>query len=354
MKTYVTTYTSILMRTTRIVCSIMCCAILSVLMACQDDTDEMPSEVKVRLFGKDYVEVTRSVEYNPLGSSFAAFTAGLYVTMDDQQAWFPMEWNGTAFSRNIFLEKGEYTFYSCIPLREENTSLVNATSTTSATLTLTEIPGLGTDDIMISNAAVVKNITESGTINVPMKMDHIMACVSPQFYLDPTYAAMRSIEILSVEFAIFEGENVSIPFYNVTATYDDAAGTAFSINWLPDGSKSDSDIWVMVYEATDEASKDILPDTKNKALTLGNCYVSPILSTEHLKMRVTYNVYDKEDVLVREKVQAVNSIKKLSSLSQEKTLIAGNNYKLYIQIVPSYLYVLSDNDEASAFVIPDE
>ena len=352
MKTYVTTYTSILMHTTRIVCSIMCCAILSVLMACQDDTDEMPSEVKVRLFGKDYVEVTRSDGYTLLGSSFAAFTAGLYVTMDDQQAWFPMEWNGTAFSRNIFLEKGEYTFYSCIPLREENTSLVNATSTTSATLTLTEIPGLGTDDIMISNAAVVKDITQSGTINVPMKMDHIMACVSPQFYLDATYAAMRSIEILSVEFAIFEGENVSIPCYDAIAIYDDAEGTAFSIEWSPDDSKSDS--WVKVYEAADDASKDILPNTKNNALALGNCYVSPILSTEHLKMRVTYNVYDKEGVLVREKVQAVNSIKKLSSLSQEKTLVAGNNYKLYIQIVPSYLYVLSDNDEASAFVIPDE
>ena len=68
-------------------------------------------------------------------------------------------------------------------------------------------------------------------------------------------------------------------------------------------------------------------------------------------MRVTYNVYDKTGVLVRENVQAVNSIKKLAGLSQENTLAPGYNYKLYVKIVPSYLYVLSDNDEV--FVIND-
>ena len=63
-------------------------------------------------------------------------------------------------------------------------------------------------------------------------------------------------------------------------------------------------------------------------------------------MAVTYNVYDTAGELTRANARAENSILRLG-----KTLEAGKNYNLYIKVVPSYLYVLSDNDMESSFVI---
>lgn len=320
---------------------------LLALVSCQEDELYTgPCEVKVRLYGKEHVEVTRSGMYVPLSeSSSPSLQAGLYVTMGEQVACFPMAWSGTAFGGNVFLEKGDYTFYSCIPLREGKTTFSNGTDDS---FVLTEIPGLGTDDIMISNAAVAKTIDNETDITLPMKMDHILACVSPQFYLHDVYAALRSIEIVAVEFAIFDGESISIPYYKAMATYSGV--NEFGIAWNNE-TMTASTQWVKVYEASNSPKLNTETITKGNALGLGNCYVSPIQSTEKLKMRVTYNVYDKTGVLVRENVQAVNSIKKLAGLSQENTLAPGYNYKLYVKIVPSYLYVLSDNDEV--FVIND-
>ena len=319
---------------------------LLALVSCQkDELYTGPCGVKVKFYGKKHVEVTRAAGYQPLGVLSSALTAGLYVTMGDQEACFPMEWNGATFGGNMFLEKGEYTFYSCMPLREGKTAFTNGADDK---FELAEIPGLGADDIMISHAAVNRNINNEENITLPMNMDHIMACVSPQFYLHDEYAALRTIEILAVEFAIFNGENISIPYYKATATYSGV--DEFDIDWGNE-TMTASTQWVKVYEAE---SSDTLRTEKKNALAFGNCYVSPMQSTEHLKMRVTYNVYDKKGMLVRENFKTVNSIKKLSGLSQEKTLTAGYNYKLYIKIVPSYLYVLSDNDESTVFVINDK
>ena len=64
-------------------------------------------------------------------------------------------------------------------------------------------------------------------------------------------------------------------------------------------------------------------------------------------MSVTYDVYDKKGALTRENVMAENSILKL----KKESITAGTNYKLNIQVVPTYLYILSDNDEESVLII---
>ena len=63
-------------------------------------------------------------------------------------------------------------------------------------------------------------------------------------------------------------------------------------------------------------------------------------------MRVIYDVYDTKGQLLRPNAEAVNSIKKLNS----QRIVPGTDYKLNIQIVPTYLYVLSDNDEESLVI----
>jgi hypothetical protein len=59
-----------------------------------------------------------------------------------------------------------------------------------------------------------------------------------------------------------------------------------------------------------------------------------------LTLTVKYNVYDKSGRLVRENATATNAniLKKVTN--PEK----GNNYKITVNVIPSYLYQLSDDD----------
>jgi hypothetical protein len=94
------------------------------------------------------------------------------------------------------------------------------------------------------------------------------------------------------------------------------------------------------------ANPQQLPVEKSEAVVLGGSYFCPSQQTTNLSMTVTYNVYDTAGELTRANARAENSILRLG-----RTLEAGKNYNLYIKVVPSYLYVLSDNDMESSFVI---
>ena len=69
-------------------------------------------------------------------------------------------------------------------------------------------------------------------------------------------------------------------------------------------------------------------------------------------MTVKYDVYDKKQQLVRQDATATNKVVVKVRGTTKTKLEAGKNYKLKIQIIPTYLYVLSDNDESS-LVIPN-
>lgn len=302
------------------------CVALMMLVSChKEEVFYGPREVKIKAYMQQHMEQTRA--YVPLNDSYEAFTAGAIVTMDKQQSYTTMTWDGHALQSNIQLEEGSYWLHAYMPWNE------NATFAREL-LTIPGISGFGSEDILVAKAEqiVVDKTTEQ--VNVPIYMDHIMAKVTPRFYLDETYAQMRRIEILKVEMNLEQASQ-----YTANILYQPTLGS-YSVSWSAQWGKADA---MTVAEAEVPLQ---LPTVKADAVALGEGYMCPDQQTGGLSLAVTYNVYDMDGELTRENARAENAILRLGN-----TLEAGKNYNLYIKVVPSYLYVLSDNDRESSFVI---
>ena len=328
-------------------CCMMCCIILSTLTACQED-DQLGNacEVRVRLFAKEHVEVTRTEgTYLPLSATgLSDATAGLYVAMGGQQTLYPLTWNGTTLGTNIYLEKDSYTLYAYMPQRE-GTTLTNATSNANASLTFTDIPGIGCEDIMVSQAA---DITVGSTEQtVALNMDHLLARITLSFTINEAYNNLRTIKIKNVDFSLPETNPINT--YSSTITY----GTDRQTVWnAPSSQSTEPNTTYNIYSGEQNNGGQIL---STDPTTIGVCYVVPEQGIEGLQMRVEYDVYDKVDNEnpIRSDVVENKVIIKQNGTAVNR-LTAGNNYKLNIQVIPSYLYVLSDNDQGSTLVIPND
>ena len=340
MKIKATTYSTIRRHMTHM-CCMMCSIILSTFTACQED-DQLGDacEVKVRLFAKEHVEVTRTEgTYLPLsGTDLSNATAGLYVAMGEQQTLYPLTWNGTTLGTNIYLEKDSYTLYAYMPQRE-GTTLTNATGSANASLTFTNIPGIGSEDIMVSQAA---DITVGSTEQtVALNMDHLLARITLSFTINADYDKLRTIKIKNVEFSL--PETNPIKTYSSTITYGEDERT---VAWnAPSSQSTEPNTTYNIYSGEQILSTD--------PTTLGVCYVVPEQSIEGLQMRVTYDVLDKAGVVTRPNEVVTNKVVIKQNSTAVNKLTAGNNYKLNIQVIPTYLYVLSDNDQGSVLVIPN-
>ena len=302
------------------------CVVLMTLASChKEEVFYGPRNVQIRAYMQQHVQQTRA--YVPLDASYESFTAGAIVEMGDKYTHTTMKWDGTALQSNIQLEEGSYWLYAYMPWNK-NVTLVRQR------LSIPDIQGFGNQDVLVAKAEKVEVGSGDAQVNVPIYMDHLMAKVTPRFYLDETYAEMRTIEIVKVEMLLPQAS-----MYTAHVAYIPTSGT-YSVSWSEQG-KYDG---MTVFDGS--ANPQQLPVEKSEAVALGGSYFCPSQQTTNLSIAVTYNVYDTAGELTRANARAENSILRLG-----KTLEAGKNYNLYIKVVPSYLYVLSDNDMESSFVI---
>ena len=302
------------------------------LVSCQkEELYTGPCNVRFKAYVQDEVSVTR--EYTPIGNSTDAFAAELFISNATAVNSSTLQWNGATVTTNLKLEEGTYSFYGYSPQRQ------NATFYPSAnTMSIPGIAGLGTEDVMLIKEASL-DTDGKNEATVTLQMDHMMAKVTPYFYIHEQYANLRIIKIKKVEFSMSDAAT-----YTATVDYKT---TPLTTNWNKGTTKT-----VTLSSFDNESSPMVLDknaDAKGEALSTEYFYLCPAQSTENLKMSVTYDVYDKTGTVTRENVTADNAILKLKNGS----LVAGTNYKLYIKVVPTYLYVLSDNDEESVLTIND-
>lgn len=306
-------------------------------VSCNEETlYDGPCKVRFVAEVQDEVNVTRATDgYTALPYS-ADFSAGLYVSYGATAQPYTMSWDDNSkLSANLWLETGDYGFYGYAP-QQIGAEFVN----TNKTLTIPNIPGLSNTDFLVINpcsATVTSEDLLSGKKTVSLQMDHLMAKITPQFYINSDYNQLRDIRIKEVEL-FFE----SAPTYTATVTY---TNTSYSVAW-PSGNTS-AKTTVTAFSTTNPT------DLTNAATAHGHCYIVPDQDITNLKMTVTYDVYDKQQQLVRQDATATNKVVVKVGGTTKTQLEAGNNYKLNIQIIPTYLYVLSDNDESSVLVIPN-
>jgi hypothetical protein len=314
-------------------------------VSCNEETlYDGPCKVRFVASVQDEVSVTRATEGYTVLTPSADFNAGLYVSYGATAQPYTMKWdNENKLSANLWLETGDYGFYGYAP-QTDGASFDNS----DKKLSIPNIPGLSNTDLLVINpcsATVTSDELLRGTKTVSLQMDHMMAKITPYFYINSEYNKLRDIHIKNVTFSLEDSKTFQANVAYTTSPYV----TEWSI--INENQTQSVDL----YSAPSD-TKIFLTTSSTGAQSYGQCYIVPSQNGQditNLKMTVTYDVYDKKQQLVRSNETATNKVVVKVGGTTKTQLEAGNNYKLNIQIIPTYLYVLSDNDESSVLVIPN-
>ncbi|MBO5834938.1 MAG: fimbrillin family protein [Bacteroidales bacterium] len=305
----------------------------------QTPDDDM-AELKIRAYIQQEKTLLRAAgDYVKIDeANQAPFNAALIISSSDGSisSTAPMSWDGSTLSTNVRMEQGLYYFFGYMPWNDNASFDVSEHK-----LNIPDIPALGLSNAMLIKACK-KNI-ESGENSIPLEMDHLMAKVTPYFYIDPEYNAFRDIKIKKVTLNIPASSG---HLYTAVVDYDVASTpSTYGTVWNEGAAKA-----FTVSRSVASASEALLlPENKNEAVSLGEFYICPQQNIDELSMTVTYDVYDEKGHITRADATATNAI--LQNVSGSNHLERANHYKLYILVIPSYLYVLSDYDEDEVLVI---
>lgn len=322
-------------------------------VSCNEETlYDGPCKVRFVAEVQDEVSVTRADEdkYSPFSPS-AGFNAKLFVSYETTSGTptapgYTISWNGSALSTNLALETGDYKFYGYAP-QTDNASFDNS----NKKLTITTVSGLNSTDLLVikpCSTEIVPNDISNGK-TVSLQMDHLMAKITPYFYINSTYNNLRDIHIKSVTFSLQDAKT-----FEANVAYNDN-DMSYLTSWQTNENLNEKTVELF----TDNSNKKTFLTTSSSstvAQPYGQCYIVPSQNGQditNLKMTVKYDVYDKKQQLVRQDATATNKVVVKVRGTTKTKLEAGKNYQLNIQIIPTYLYVLSDNDESSVLVIPN-
>ena len=247
-----------------------------------------------------------------------------YTSTNKWNAYFEVEKNKT------------FTVYGYMPKTGEMESSLTKTTPDAATLTISNMKPVTTDDICIITG--VKD-TDSGlkegqfswstpmeeieTYNISLLMDHLYAAAQFRLKIDADYASLRTIKLKTMTLSTNKGSvNATI-----TLTHNETGASPISnVEFAVSGS-SDA---VVIFNSDEGVALD-----KTTPLSINACF-APTLS-DNLTLVSTYDVYDRKGNLIRQNSTATNKLPDLSAVRGQRVL-------LNMTVNPTYLYVLSEPD----------
>lgn len=193
---------------------------------------------------------------------------------------------------------------------------------------------------------------ESDVNHVFLLFDHLYAALRFNFKVDAVYDALRTIKLRKLELVAYaddSGGGVRAKFNATVTLRQNTLGNSpivGSVRYTADESSAYV-APVPLYEwdgtpntATDLDNEVILnPDTPTQFM---GCFV-PGMNT-YFKLRSTYDVYDKQENLIRQNCQAENTIDLRQLFSNDLTTMRGHCYSITMTVQPTYLYMLSEPD----------
>ena len=314
-----------------------------------DPTDNKPvkKEIQVMTYASQFAETALSRRAAPTG--FSAYTPdkntnmGIYMLL--QADWAsPEEKRITYYTStekwNAYFEVEKnktFTVYGYMPKTEGMASTLTKSIADAATLTITGIKPVTTDDICIITGV---NDTDSGlkegqfswstpmeeveTYFISILMDHLYAAAQFRLKIDADYANLRTIKLKTMTLSTNKGSvdaTVSLT-HNTTG----ASPITGSITYSLSGTNGAAEIF---------SSEEGTALDKTTLLTI-NSYFAPTLS-DNLTLVSTYDVYDRNGNLIRQNSTATNKLPNLEA-------IRGQRVQLDLTVNPTYLYVLSEPD----------
>lgn len=216
--------------------------------------------------------------------------------------------------------------------------------------------GLTTGQFTV-NAKQVQIGAETGNHNyIYLLFDHLYSALAFNFKIDPTYNELRTIKVRKLELiGYLNAQERNIPArYNVEVRLKgntDGASPIKSVTFTADPTSGN-----LAFEPIYEG-EGVTLDPDDPTPFMG-CFV-PGQNT-YFKLRTTYDVYDKNPQrddsgniilvdekpvynLIREGCEAENKIN-LNSLFSTTGSLRGQMFQITINVVPTYLYVLSEPD----------
>lgn len=335
---------------------ILLIATTMLLSACSSDNPEAQTvttvnepvgkEVQLMSYASPFTDQELSHRAAPAG--FTAYTPdkntnmGIYMLLSENWASPKLErityYTSTGKWNAYFeVEKNKtFTVYGYMPKTGEMSSTLEKTDAGAATLTISNMKPITTDDICIITG--VKD-TDSGlkegqfswstpmeeieTYNISLLMDHLYAAAQFRLKIDADYASLRTIKLKTMTLSTNKG---SVDATVMLTHNDTGASPISSVTYDASGSSSTADI----YNSNEGTALD-----KTTPLSV-NAYFAPGLSS-NLTLVSTYDVYDSKDNLIRQNCTATNKLPNLEAIRGQRVL-------LNMTVNPTYLYVLSDPD----------
>ena len=332
---------------------ILLIAIAMLLSACSSDdagvqTDTAGNEsagrvVQLVSYASPFTDQELSHRAAPAG--FTAYTPnkttnmGVYMLLEGAPEEKRITYNTSTDKWNAYFEVEKnktFTVYGYMPKTGEMNSTLTSITDNGATLNITGIKPVTTDDICIITG--VKD-TDSGlkegqfswstpmeeveTYKISLLMDHLYAAALFRLKIDAEYAQLRTIKLKTMTLSTDNGSvNATI-----TLTHNDTGASPISgVVFAPSGSSED----FLVFNSDAGTALD-----KDTPVDINTCF-APTLSN-NLTMVTTYDVYDRNGKLIRQNCTATNKLPNLDATR-------GQKVQVNMTVNPTYLYVLSDPD----------
>ena len=321
------------------------------MVGCASEFDEFETGVTVE-FTTPYLQDMEIQTKAPdgYGSTISGSTT-MGVFVDGMQNESTVTYNGSSWESSLKLDPAPYNIYSYIPKR-------NGVIFSGNVITFTNVPFIMSEEILLSSGAVAETVTKDETpsdktaslvknkysINVEshedtknyvtFMMDRVMAKVNLNFKVHENYSKIRTIKIKEVTLKPAAGDYQSV---NIACTMNDGSAIGYVMS---KGAAVDNKV---SFSITDDGL--VLDNTSEKSV--GTFYSVPGVQN-NVVMTVKYDVYDKAETLVRADQTVTNSSIKLIDTG---ILERAKEYTLNVNIMPTYLYSLSDTDKESVMLV---
>lgn len=339
---------------------ILAVAAIALLSACSSDNPEAQTvttvnepvgkEVQLMSYASPFTDQELAHRAAPTG--FTAYTPdkttnmGVYMLLENPATdWASpklerITYNPSTGKWNAYfkVEKNKtFTVYGYMPKTGEMGSTLAKSTADAATLTITGIKPVTTDDICIITGVkdTDKGLKEGQfSWSTPMEevepykisllMDHLYAAAQFRLKIDAEYASLRTIKLKTMTLSTNKGSvdaTVSLT-HNTTG----ASPITGSITYSLSGTNGAAEIF---------SSEEGTALDKTTPLSV-NAYFAPGLSS-NLTLVSTYDVYDRKGNLIRQNRTATNKLPDLSAVRGQRVL-------LNMTVNSTYLYVLSEPD----------
>ena len=326
------------------------------LSACSSDdsgaqnntTDNIPVGIKmqVKTFSSFFADPGPTAVPDPTG--FSPYTPdkrtimGVYMLLSEN---LPADWTDPTEKSITYSDKWHayfevtadktYTVYGYMPKTGDMGSTLTKTTADAATLNITGIKPVTTDDVCIITGVKDTNVglkegqfswytpVGADTYYINILMDHLYAAAQFRLKIDSEYAALRTIKLKTMTLSTNKGSvNAVISLTHNTTGVSPVSSVAYTAS-------GSSDAVVIFNSDAGEALKT------TESLDINACF-APTLSS-NLTLVSTYDVYDRKGNLIRQNCKATNKLPNLDATR-------GQKVQVNMTVNPTYLYVLSEPD----------